>query len=130
HGPADVDADADADAAKRGPGRTFAVSFMEPGLVAIGSTQLIRSAIDLHHAGNNPQKGLESVTGNDELMALVRSMEDGNAWAFGRFDALSSQHLPPGIVSQLPAITWFSVSGHVNGGIRGVLRAETRDEEA
>src|SRR6185436_14819239 len=50
--------------------------------------------------------------------------------AVGRFDALSAQHLPAGIMSQLPAITWFSVSGHVNGGIRGVLRAETRDEEA
>ena len=109
---------------------SFAVSFMEPGLAAIGSTSLIRTAIDLHRAGNNPQKGLESVTGNDELMNLVRSMDDGNAWAVGRFDALSSQHLPAGIMSQLPAITWFSVSGHVNGGIRGVLRAETRDEEA
>jgi hypothetical protein len=109
---------------------SFAVSFMEPGLAAIGSTSLIRSAIDLHRAGNNPQKGLESVTGNDELMNLVRSMDDGNAWAVGRFDALTSQHLPAGIINQLPAITWFSVSGHVNGGIRGVLRAETRDEEA
>jgi hypothetical protein len=108
----------------------FSLSFIEPGLVAIGTTPLIRSAIDLHHAGNNPQKGLESVTGNEELMNKVRSMDDGNAWAVGRFDALSAQHLPAGIMSQLPAITWFSVSGHVNGGIRGVLRAETRDEEA
>ena len=35
----------------------------------------IKSAIDLHKAGNNPQAGLESVTGNDELMnagALAR----------------------------------------------------------
>jgi hypothetical protein len=109
---------------------SFAVSFMEPGLAAIGSTPLIRSAIDLHRAGNNPQKGLESVAGNEELMNLVRSMDDGNAWAVGRFDALSSQHLPAGIMSQLPPITWFAVSGHVNGGIRGVVRAETRDEES
>ena len=128
----DLDNDAADDAvAKHGPGRTFAVSFMEPGLVAIGSTQLIRSAIDLHHAGNNPHKGLESVTGNDELMALVRSMDDGNAWAVGRFDALGSHaHLPDAVSSQIPAITWVSASGHVNGGIRGVVRAETRDEEA
>ena len=34
------------------------------------------------------------------------------------------------MASQIPAITWFSVSGHVNGGIRGVIRAETRDDEA
>jgi hypothetical protein len=122
---------ADADAAKHGPNRTFAVSFMEPGLVAIGSTQLIRSAIDLHHAGNNPQKGLESVTGNEELMALVRSMDDGNAWAVGRFDALGSHaNLPDSVARQIPAITWVSASGHVNGGIRGVIRAEARDDEA
>src|SRR6185295_8112903 len=118
------------DGVVRRHGGSFAVSFMEPGLAAIGSTSLIRTAIDLHRAGNNPQKGLESVTGNDELMNRVRSMDDGNAWAVGRFDALSSQHLPAGIMSQLPAITWFSVSGHVNGGIRGVVRAETRDEES
>jgi hypothetical protein len=124
-------ADADADSAKRGAGRPFAVSFMEPGLVAIGSTQLIRSAIDLHHAGNNPQKGLESVTGNDELMAIVRSMDDGNAWAVGRFDALGSHaHLPDAVSRQIPAITWVSASGHVNGGIRGIVRAEARDDEA
>ena len=31
---------------------------------------------------------------------------------------------------RLPAITWFSASGHINGGIRGVVRAEARDDEA
>jgi hypothetical protein len=108
----------------------FAVAFIEPGLVGVGTSALVRQAVDLHQGGDNPQTGVASVTGNDELMNLVRSMDDGNAWAVGRFDALSSQHLPAGIMSQLPAITWFSVSGHVNGGIRGVLRAETRDEEA
>ena len=61
-----------------------------PGSSPSAAPQLIRSAIDLHHAGNNPQKGLESVTGNEELMDIVRSMDDGNAWAVGRFDALGS----------------------------------------
>jgi len=111
---------------------SFALSFIEPGLAAIGSTKLIRSAIDLHNGGANPQTGLESVTGNDELMGLVRSLDSGNnAWAVGRFDALTSQaHLPDSVSSRLPAITWFSVGGHVNGGIRGVIRAEARDDEA
>ena len=108
---------------------TFALSFIEPGLVAIGSTTLIKSAIDLHKAGNNPQAGLESVTGNDDLMNLVKSLDNANAWAVGRFDALSTQaHLPDNVLSQIPAISWFAVSGHVNGGIRGTLRAEARDE--
>jgi hypothetical protein len=110
---------------------SFALSFMEPGLVALGSVDVIRAAIDLHHSGNNPQKGLESVTGNEELMNLVRSMDGGNAWAVGRFDALGSHaRLPEAVSSQIPAITWVSINGHINGGIRGVIRAEARDDEA
>ena len=110
---------------------SLSLSFMEPGLAAIGSTTLIKSAIDLHKAGNNPQTGLESVTGNDELMTLVKSLDNSNAWAVGRFDALRTQsHLPANVLSQIPAITWFAVSGHVNGGLRGTLRAETRDDES
>ena len=111
--------------------RRFAAAFIEPGLVALGSTKLVRSAIDLHQTGDNPQAGLQSVTGNEELMNLVRSLETGNAWAVGRFDALQSQaHLPQEVSSRIPAITWFAVSGHINGGLRGTVRAETRDEEA
>jgi hypothetical protein len=109
----------------------LSLSFIEPGLAAIGSTKLIKSAIDLHKAGNNPQTGLESVTGNDELMTLVRSLDNSNAWAVGRFDALRTQsHLPANVLSQIPAITWFAVSAHVNGGLRGTLRAEARDDES
>ena len=111
--------------------RHFAAAFIEPGLVALGSTKLVRSAIDLHQTGDNPQAGLQSVTGNEELMNLVRSLDTGNAWAVGRFDALQSQaHLPQEVSSRIPAITWFAVSGHINGGLRGTVRAETRDEEA
>ncbi len=111
---------------------SFALSFMESGLAAIGSTKLIRLAIDLRQGGASPQTGLESVTGNEELMNLVRSLDSGNnVWAVGRFDALSSQaHLPDSVSSRLPAITWFSVGGHVNGGISGIIRAEARDDEA
>jgi hypothetical protein len=110
---------------------SFALSFMEPGLAAIGSTKLIKSAIDLHKAGNNPQAGLESVTGNEELMNLVHSLDSANAWAVGHFDAIRAQsHLPPNVLSQLPPITWFAVSGHVNGGFRGMVRVEARDDEA
>jgi len=51
----------------RYPSESFAVSFVEPGFVALGHASLVRSAIDLHQGGNNPQTGLSSVTGNDEL---------------------------------------------------------------
>jgi hypothetical protein len=110
---------------------SLSLSFIEPGLAAIGSTRLIKAAIDLHKAGNNPQAGLESVTGNEELMNLVRSLDSANAWAVGRFDALRAQaRLPANVLSQIPAITWFAASAHVNGGLRGTLRAEARDDES
>jgi len=111
--------------------RQFAAAFLEPGLVSLGSTRLVRAAIDLHQSGDNPQAGLQSVTGNEELMNLVKSLDSGNAWAVGRFDALQSHaHLPPEVASRMPAITWFAVSSHINGGLRGTLRAEARDDEA
>jgi hypothetical protein len=97
----------------------------------VGSTNLVRTAVDLHQGGDNPQTGLASVTRNEELMAQVKQLESGNAWAIGRFDLLASRaRLPQGLADRLPPITWFSVSGHVNGGLRGVIRAEARDEEA
>jgi hypothetical protein len=112
-------------------GGQLAAAFMEPGLVALGSANVVKMAIDLHQAGNNPQAGVQSVTGNEELMEQVRALDSGNAWAVGRFDVLTSRaHLPENVASQIPAITWFSVSTHINGGLRGVLRAETRDDEA
>jgi hypothetical protein len=110
---------------------SFAVAFVEPGLVALGTERVVRTVIDLHQTGNKPNAGIESITGNEELMNQVRALETGNAWAVGRFDALRSQaHLPENVASQIPAITWFSISTHVNGGIRGVVRAETRDDDA
>jgi len=103
---------------------TLSVAFLQPGLVAFGTSAMVKSAIDLQSGGDN-------VTNNDEMMALVRSLESGNAWAVGRFDALRTKaHLPEAMSTQIPPIKWFSVSSHVNGGIRGVIRAETDDEQS
>ena len=104
--------------------RAFALAFIKPGVVAVGKLELVKSSIDLDTTGG------DNITLNDEVMGLVKSIDSGNnAWALGRFDALRSQaHLPEQVANQIPAITWFSVSTHINGGIRGVLRAETRDE--
>lgn len=105
------------------PGRGLSLAFVEPGLVAVGGTALVRRTIDLNEGGEN-------VTTNDEMMDLVRSLS-GNLWAVGRFDALSSQaSLPERVANQLPSITWFAMSGRVNGGIAGEIRALTRDEES
>ena len=88
----------------------------------VGSASLVRAAIGLKNGGKN-------VTTNDDMMKRVRPLDAGDAWVVGRFDALASQaKLPSGLAAQLLPITWFAASAHVNGGVRGVLRAETRDE--
>jgi hypothetical protein len=101
----------------------FGLTFLEPGLAALGSARLLRSAVDL-------QEGGDSVMGNDELMALARPLADGNnAWVVGRFDSIARQaNVPDAVMSRLPPITWFSIGTHVNGGIRGVVTAQTSDE--
>jgi hypothetical protein len=102
----------------------MALAFVEPGLVAFGSAPSVRQAIDRKNGGAN-------ITGNDEVMGLVRDIDDGNAWAVGRFDAIArSARLPREVAGQLPPINWFAATGHVNGGVRGLLRAEARDDEA
>jgi hypothetical protein len=111
----------DHDGDKDGPDMT--VAFMAPGLVAVGETASVKRAID--------GTGGANITTNQELMGLVKDLDASNAWAVGRFDALMSHaKLPQGVVGQIPAIRWFSASGHVNGGLSGQLRAEARDEQA
>jgi hypothetical protein len=104
--------------------REMALAFVEPGLVAFGSAAAVRQAIDRKAGGPN-------ITTNEEVMGLVRDIDDGNAWAVGRFDAIArSARLPREVAGQLPPINWFAATGHVNGGVRGLLRAEARDEVA
>jgi hypothetical protein len=100
----------------------MALAFVEPGLVAFGSASSVRQAIDRKAGGPN-------ITTNDEVMSLVRDIDDGNAWAVGRFEEIAkSARLPREVAGALPPINWFAASGHVNGGVRGMLRAEARDE--
>ncbi len=62
---------------------------------------------------------------------MIEGVASGNAWVVGRFDVLSKQaHLPAEVTGQLPQLTWFSATGHVNGGLSGTVSAEARDEEA
>lgn len=103
---------------------TVSLAFLEPGLVALGSDALIRGAVDLKSGGS-------SVSTNDEMMGLINELGSGNAWAAGRFDALTSRaNLPDGVAEQLPAISLFSASANIDSSIRGVFRAESRDDAA
>jgi hypothetical protein len=102
----------------------MALGFLEAGVVAIGTAEAVRRAIDTREDGRN-------VLSNTELMRLVGDMDQSNAWAAGRFDAIAQDaQLPSEFRSQLPPVSWFSASGHVNGGVSGLFKAEARDEEA
>ena len=103
---------------------SVSVAFLEPGLVAVGTSALVRSAVDQKTGG-------ASIATNDEMMGLIRDLATGNAWAAGRFDALTAQaHLPDGVAEQIPSIHLFSASAHIDSGVRGIIRAQTRDDES
>jgi hypothetical protein len=101
------------------------LAFLEPGLVAIGDSTAVKTAIDA-------QLSAHSVTSNNEMMELVRDIGSANnAWAVGRFDVLAAQaKLPEQVSARLPQIKWFAAAGHVNGGLSGSLRAEARDDQS
>jgi hypothetical protein len=101
------------------------LAFLEPGLIAIGDTNAVKTSIDA-------QLTSHSITSNNEMMELVGEIGSyNNAWAVGRFDVLASQaHLPEQVASRLPPLKWFAAAGHVNGGLSGSLRAEARDDQA
>jgi len=102
----------------------MAIGFLAPGVVAMGTADSVHKAIDTSQDGRN-------VLSNTELMRLVGDIDQSNAWAVGRFDALTqSAQLPGEIKGQLPTLSWFSATGHVNGGVSGTFKAEARDEEA
>jgi hypothetical protein len=101
------------------------VGFIEPGLVAVGGTEAIKAAID------TKRSGVATVRDNGDLMKLLKKVDDGNAWAVSRFDGLPvGTPFPADVVKQLPAISWLAVSGHIDGGVHGTVRAEARDEAA
>jgi hypothetical protein len=107
-----------------GPGDRTSLAFLEPGLVAVGSTGLVRQAIDV-------KAGAPSVTGSTDLMMWVRDVSDGTMWAVGRFDSLAERaRLPVGMAEQLPPITWFAASGRLDAGLHALIRAEARDQAA
>jgi hypothetical protein len=102
---------------------SMAVAFLEPGVIAVGESGSVHRSID--------RQGGQSVLSNKEMMALVKDLDDANCWAVGRFDALVSQaKLPEDVMSRIPSVRWFSASGHINGGLRGAIRAEARDDQA
>jgi hypothetical protein len=101
----------------------FAVAFMDAGRIAFGQRSLIQAAIDQKNGG-------VGITENAELMELLRSVDAGDVWAVGHFDALAAHaNLPTALANQMPPITWFAANGDVDGGLHGTVRADTRSEQ-
>lgn len=112
----------DTNAAGEPTGNDMAVGFVEPDMVAFGSLQTVQAAIDAHRENRN-------VVSNNDMMKLVNEIENANAWAVGRFDAIASKAgLPGELQAQMPQISWFSAAGHINGGVSGSFKAEAKDE--
>ena len=104
-------------------GKQITLAFLEPGLVAIGTTVAVQRAIDA-------QMNSQSITGNDEIMALVsRIGAASNTWAVGRFDTIARQaNLPAEVAQRMPPVKWFTAAGKINGGIQGTLSVEALDD--
>ncbi|MCX6551250.1 MAG: DUF3352 domain-containing protein [Acidobacteria bacterium] len=102
----------------------MAMAFLGPNLVALGGVAAVKRAID----GSSEST---SVLGNAGMMKLVSGVDNASMWAVGRFDAISAGvKLPDEVAGQIPALTWFSASGHVNGGIQATVKAEAKNEES
>ncbi len=100
----------------------MAVGFVEADVVAFGSLESVKAAIDARASNRN-------IVSNNEMMKLVNEIDNANAWAVGKFDAIAAKAgLPTEIASAMPAISWFSAAGHVNGGVSGTFKAETKDD--
>ena len=95
-----------------------------PGLVAAGQAAAVKRAIDTKKSGTG------AITDNVEVMKMIKDVDDGNTWAVAKFDALSTGPLPKEMAQQLPPISWLSASGHIDSGIRGVIRVEAKDEKS
>jgi len=114
----------DAKGEETGHSRPMAMAFLDKGVVALGTADMVRLAVDRAAGGSN-------VLGNAAMMRLVGDMSGQSMWAVGRFDALSAQATLPAEVSErIPPIAWFSASGRVNGGLQAVVKAEAKDEQA
>jgi hypothetical protein len=106
----------------KGPG---AVAFLEPGLIALGSVDAVRLAIDTRDSGRSVRK-------DAEVMKFVAEVDPAsNAWITGRLDAVTKDANVPAVAKErLAAVQWFSLSARVDGGLTGVLRAEARDDQS
>ena len=102
-----------------------ALVFLDDGLLAIGDVTALRKAIDVAAGG-------QDVASNQDMMRFIASVQGrGNAWLVGRAADMTAQpHVPDQLRSQVEAIEWLSVSANIDRDVRGVIRAEARDDDS
>ena len=105
----------------------LSMSFVESGVLALGSASMVKGAIDMS-AGN----AADNVTANERLMGLMTHLRTGNnAWAVAEFEGMDpTSYIPEEVLSQVPAIAAMAVSGRVNGGLSASLTVEASDEQS
>ena len=103
------------------------MSFVESGVLALGSAVMVRGAIDMSEG-----TGDDNVTGNARLMGLMSQIRGGNnAWAVAEFEGIDARsYVPQELFSSVPPIAAMAFSGRVNGGLSATLTVETRDEQS
>jgi hypothetical protein len=110
---------------RSGPAEDMAIGFLQPNLIALGHADLVRAAIDLS-ANTSPAA---NVTGNSEVMNLVRDAAGDTAWVVGRFDAVSRRiGVPPAMRQQVPPLRMVAAKARINGGVKATITAETADQ--
>ena len=108
----------------RRPPSTMAVGFVQPDLIAAGTTDLVRQVLDASSTTAN-------VTANSELMGLIRDEGAAEAWVVGQFDAVSRRiGLSPSVRKQVPPLRMVSASARINGAVKATLKAQTADVAA
>lgn len=119
--------DADgADALSHGPAHHVpSLAFLDDGLLAVGDVEDLRRAIDVAATG-------AGVSNNADMMRVIDSVRGaGDAWLVGRADRMVNQPgLPEQLRGQFGGITWLSVAARIDSSVRGLVRAEARDEQS
>lgn len=101
------------------------IAFLEPGVLAFGDGPTVQRAIDAGATGADLRK-------NADLIAVIDDVRgSGNAWFVGKLDAMSAHSpIPEEIAQHLPPVDVVAASVHINGGLRGALRADARDDKS
>lgn len=105
-------------------GHVPSMAFLDADLLAIGDVTALRKAIDVAAGG-------QDVASNADMMRFISGVQGtGNAWLVGRATRMTYSQIPDQFRSQVENIEWLSISANIDRDVRGLIRAEARDEES